>query len=105
MFFRYNRPAMCRLIPCIFRCFVQLICRAPNFGENPIVVLLQLYSLLHGDYTAILFKTAFESAVFDMLKLAQLATPMGSASSAHTDLAHLRTHILLALAPHLRTQI
>ena len=29
----------------------------------------------------------------------------GSASSAHTDLAHLRTHILLALAPHLRTQI
>ena len=26
-------------------------------------------------------------------------------SSAHTDLTHLRTHILLALAPHLRTQI
>ena len=29
----------------------------------------------------------------------------GSASSAHTDLTHLRTHILSALAPHLRTQL
>ena len=30
---------------------------------------------------------------------------MGGGSSAHTDLTHLRTHILLALAPHLRTQL
>ena len=35
----------------------------------------------------------------------RMTGPTGSGSSAHTDLAHLRTHILLALAPHLRTQI
>ena len=32
-----------------------------------------------------------------------LTSYLGGASSAHTDLTHLRAHILSALAPHLRT--
>ena len=35
----------------------------------------------------------------------RLFQPHDAAPHLHTDLAHLRTHILLALAPHLRTQI